>query len=208
VRLALGRLGLELEALRDVVSGGHHARITRTENDSPCAPGLYQWNESVRMLREYGVARGWKRNNDNGLPTIISPEGIVAICVSSGDENTGVASANPSTKNRKGPRTTAFVTSNQMQLDLGDFAIAGPQGPVYSDMDGRALSTWTLLFFSDHDEIRAELSLPIFIEGGEINGWSERIILPAIPLDGGDGYKRTGDPDFGPDVDIDIRRLA
>jgi hypothetical protein len=209
VRLRLDRLGLKVDPLQNVVRGGYIARISRTENDSPIAPGLYQWNETVRMLREYGVGLGWGRNNDNGLPTIINPEGTIAICVSSGDEKTGIATATPGTKHKKGPRTAAFVTSNQMQLALGEY-ITMQKGPVYSSVDGRALATWTLLFFPDHEseEIRSELSLPIFIASGDINGWSERIILPAIPLDGGDGFKRMSDPDFGPDVDIDIRRLA
>jgi hypothetical protein len=49
--------------------------------------------------------------------------------------------------------------------------------------------------------------LPILIAGGQISGWKERIILPIIPLDG-DWNKGTSVPDFGPDVDVEIRRLA
>jgi hypothetical protein len=42
---------------------------------------------------------------------------------------------------------------------------------------------------------------------GQINRWKERIILPPIPLDG-DGFKREAEPDFGPNVDIEIKRRA
>jgi hypothetical protein len=152
------------------------------------------------MLRDQLVLLGWKPENDGGLPTIINPAATIALCINSGDENTGNASKTPSTKHHKGARTVGFVVSNQMAL----FEV--PSAPVRS-RDGRKLQTWTLLFYEDAGEIREELSLPVFIDGGQINGWTERIILPAIPLDGGGSGVKI-EPDFGPDIDIDIRRLG
>ncbi len=205
VHIALARLGLSVAPLLEAVRAGHVSRISRTLNDAPIAHGFYQWNDTLRALREHLVAVGWHRNNDNGLPTTVNPNGTIAICVSSGNESTGIPSETPSTKHTKGPCTEVYVTSNATQIAL--FPNLPAPAPVRSSRDGSNIATWTLLFHNDIQEIRSELSLPVFIESGQIVGWKERIILPVIPFDG-DAYRKTFEPDFGPDVDIDIRRRA
>jgi hypothetical protein len=202
VRAALARLGLTAEPLQDAVRGGVLARISRTANDAPGAPGFYQWNETLRMLREMLVAEGWERRNEDGFATVVNPAKGIALSVSSGNENTGIASEIPSTKYPKGPCTVDRVASN-LQMEL--FPEDSPR-PGASD-EAESIPTWTLLFVTDEHEVRSELSLPVLMDGGQISGWKERIILPAIPLDG-DGSKRMPEPDFGPDIDIEIRRRA
>ena len=206
VRAALAKLGLTLEPLQEAVRVGYAiGRISRTENDAPSAPGFYQWNETVKALREQlVVTKGWFRNNGGGLPTVVNPQDTIAIAVYSGNENTGTHKT-PSTKYQKGPCTTCMVEANAEQLELG---IEVPQiAPVQPSLDSNVIATWALLFYADKEEIRSELSLPTVINGGQINQWRKRIILPAIPLDG-DEYRGTKEPDFGPDVDIEIRRRA
>lgn len=203
VRMALAKLGLTLEPLQEAVRAGYVVgRISRTENDAPNAAGFYQWNETVKALREQLVMIGWVRNDGGGLPTVVNPANTIAICVSSGNENTGTDKT-PSTKHQKGPCTSGMVALNA-QMELG---IELPNAPVRSSIDDSILSTRILLFCTDDEEIRSELSLAVFIDGGQISGWRERIILPAIPIDR-DDYRGTREPDFGPDVDIEIRRLA
>jgi hypothetical protein len=64
--------------------------------------------------------------------------------------------------------------------------------------------TWILLFRATGTELRAELSLPVNMdEGGQIRLWRERIILPSQPLD---TAFTIPEPDFGPDVEIEIQR--
>lgn len=202
IRVALERFGLTVELLRDAVEAGYLSRISRTDNDAPNAAGTYQWNETLRMLREQLAIRGWERSNEGGFPIIVAPKGDVAFCVSSGDQNTGLASKIPSTKNHKGPRTADRVESNAQLLLFPDME-------TEARFDDPAIATWFLLFYTDGEEVRSELSLPIFIDGGKINGWRERIILPPISRDGGDGgIRKPVEPDFGPNIDIEVRRKA
>lgn len=202
MRSALARFGLTVQVFHDAVEAGYLARISRTDNDAPNAAGTYQWNETLRMLREHLAVRGWERSNEGGFPTVIRPQRDVAFCVSSGDQNTGIAARTPSTKNHKGPCTAERVGSNA-QLFLF------PDMESTVQFDDNPIATWFLLFYTDEREIRSELSLPIFMDSGQISDWRERIILPAIPRDeGGDGITRPVKPDFGPDVDIEIRRKA
>jgi hypothetical protein len=65
-------------------------------------------------------------------------------------------------------------------------------------------STWLLLFHVGQHELRAELSLPVDMnEEGYITAWQQRIILPSQPLDPQPAVLA---PEFGPDIDIAIKR--
>jgi hypothetical protein len=194
---ALARLGLTLAPLRRAVAAGYLARISCTANDAPNAPGYYHWNATLRGLREELVTIDWSRCDDGNFSTIVHPSNKVAIAVASGNEDTGIVEAVPTTRCAKGPNTAAAVTVNIAQLEL--FPIEAP--PVH---DGHERVTWFLLFYADRHELRAELSLPVFIDAeGQIQAWRERIILPSEPLE---SEAIIPEPDFGPEVDIDVRR--
>ena len=199
VETALARLGLAVAPLLIAVSRGHLAAISRTSNDAPNAAGFYQWNETLRTLREELALFEFIRSDIGGYSTALRGDRRMAIAVSSGDEGTGVAAANPSTKQVKGPRTIAVVSSNATQLELFPREIMMP--PPAEEIDRL---TWILLFRAAATELRAELSLPVNMnDGGQIAAWRERIILPSLPLD---ATFTIPEPDFGPDLDIEIQR--
>lgn len=200
VDAALARLGLAAEPLMRAVLAGHLTRINCTENDAPNAPGFMQWNGTLRTLREELVISSWTRLNKGGFPLTVSPAKTVAIAVASGNENTGIRGAIPTTRSPKGPNTVSAVHSNAAQFDLfAEIIIAPP--PEETDR-----TTWFLLFHNDGKELRAELSLPVTIgEHGHIDLWRERIILSTQPLEPSFVLPN---PDFGPDLEIDVRRRA
>lgn len=200
VDAALGRLGLTVAPFLKAVLAGHLARINCTENDAPNAPGFMQWNGTLRTLREELVPAAWTRCNVGGFATIVSPTGQVAIAVASGNESTGIRGAIPTTRSAKGPNTASAVQTNAAQFDL--FAAVIPAPPP----EDAERVTWFLLFHNDGQELRAELSLPVIMgEDGHIGLWRERIILPTQPLDTSFTLPEL---DFGPDLDIDVRRRA
>jgi hypothetical protein len=198
---ALARLGLTAAPLTQAIQHGHLARCSCTANDAPNAPGYYQWNATLRGLREGLVVHDWSRCDDGNYATIVSPDGSIAISVASGNIDTGSPAANPCTRSSKGPNTAAAVHINAAQLEL--FPRSSPP-PVHDGNETRA--TWLLLFYTDAKEIRSELSLPVSIDAeGNIMAWKERIILPAQPIDSDVSLP---EPDFGPDVNIEISRQA
>ena len=76
--------------------------------------------------------------------------------------------------------------------------------PQVHESDKRV--TWLLLMHTAEDELRAELSLPASMgHDGRIDAWKERIILPSTPLD---PIESIDFPDFGPDLEVDVRRRA
>jgi hypothetical protein len=196
---ALATLGITRQPLQEAVLAGLLARDSCTANDPPFFPGIFQWGRTVRALREALAPLGWSRSDEGNFCTTVEPGGAFAIAVASGSEHTGqVGRETPTTKRRKGPSTAEAVHMNAQLYLFPEFAPAVPTEP------DRA--TWVLLFHSDGKEIRAELSLPDSIgDDGHINGWRERIILGAQPLD---GEIDPPVPDFGPDPSIDVRRKA
>ncbi len=199
VETALARLGLDLLLLMEAGRLGLLAWATCTPNDPPMLGGLMHWARVVRALRDHLLPRGWTKSDDDNYSLVIGTTARYAIAVSSGCPNTGMARATPTTNCPKGPSTAGAISVNHAQLELfPDIKKTKvPKAPI----------TWLFLFHRDAKEIRLELSLPSSIgENGYIDGWNERILLPTIPLD--PALVVAPPPDFGPDIDVEIRRRA
>ena len=123
----------------------------------------------------------------------------MAIVVATGDEGTVIASKTPKTNYPKGTVTHEAVDVNRAQLDLPGIT------PISDGTRPRA-TTYVLLIANQSGRgVRAELSLPLEIgEDGRIELWAERIILPPLEDDGGEGARRGADR--GPDFDVDVVR--
>lgn len=207
VRARLADLGLAEESLQDVVRQGYLAFANCTENHPPLIPGILAWGETIRALREYLLPIGWTRSDENNYSVVIDPTGRIAIAVATGDDGTGRAYATPSTKAPKGPNTSAAVNVNQLELDLRiePSTRESQKSPV--EQGEARIVTWLLLMCRAPGEVRCELSLPSSMKvDGHIDGWSERILLGSIPLDG-DVIEVTPPPS-APDIMIDVRRRA
>jgi hypothetical protein len=197
VEEALARLGVPLIVLQEAVQAGFLGRHSRTANDAPNAAGFYQWNDTLRHLRENMARIDWLRNDDGNWPRTVHPEKLHAIAVSSGNANTGRRNATPSTKTAKGPRTLEAVSINETWLP-------GLEPKESEPTTDASFPTWFLLFHADGAELQSELSLPVTMDDeGHVNAWRERIILPALPLNPDITMPA---PDFGPDVDIKITK--
>ena len=95
---------------------------------------------------------GFTRSDAGSYSTALRSDKRNMIAVSSGDEGTGVAAASPSTKQGKGPRTIAAVSSNATQLELFPGEIMMP--PPADDID---CLTWILLFRAAATELRSRV---------------------------------------------------
>jgi hypothetical protein len=204
IRSRLAALGLEQEALVEAVRRGQLAFLNCTSNHPPNFPGLAAWAETVAALREVLTPPGWRGSNDNNYALCVDPDGRIAIAVSTADDGTGQAEATPSTNARKGPRTLDAVAANQLRFSF----MEEPSSERRSAAGDGRRETWYLLIHHVATEVRCELSLPISMdEEGHITAWRERILLGAIPLDGGRGAAVPTPPPL-PDIDVAVRRRA
>lgn len=204
----LAQLGLEETRLGEIVKRGYVAFASCTPNYPPLYPGFSAWATMVRGLREYLLPAGWERSDENNYSLAINAAGTVAIAVATGDDATGRADFQPTTKSSKGPSTVSAVTGNQLQLDLIFPPVDLPPAarPAAS---GEQRMTWILLVHRAHGEVRCELSLPTSMgPDGRVDGWQERIILGAIPTDPELVEITPPSPPQQPDINVDVKRRA
>ncbi|MDQ3818774.1 MAG: hypothetical protein M3362_14000 [Acidobacteriota bacterium] len=175
---ALTELGLDFDTVRDAILIGELARDGCTANDPPSTPGYYAWSNTVRALRERLIPKGWERNDEFQLSTVVSPDGLTAIAVVTGDDGTGKADADPKTKYPKGPATGAAVNRNRF---LPLFEERKPQA---EEVSAKKRATWMLLRKRVRDAVLVELSLPASMtDEGQVEGWLTRIILDPITIE-------------------------
>jgi hypothetical protein len=148
----------------------------------PMMAGLARWGKTNELLRDRLVRRGWQHDNPQGLPRTISPDRAFAIVATTGDAMTGDPGRTPATRYAKGIQTVRAVGRNiQLAFDFPDLYPTGTWWPA----DGDDLATWLLLYHATPELIRAELSLAHGIDRrGHVSQWIERIILPAVRVDG------------------------
>jgi hypothetical protein len=204
VHARLAVLGLNEQILHKAISQGLLARSETTKNHPPLYAGFVTWANIVRSLREELIPLGWSRNDDKNYSRVFNSSRTMAIAVATGDENTGNRNVNPMTKSPKGAATSKAVEFNAAQMSLFAFEIDQID---LADEENSDLQTWLLLFTRVKGEMRCELSLPITCNG-KVDGWSERLLLSAIPID-----PTTIDtpapklPDM-PDIEVAISRRA
>ncbi|SRR6266567_811776 len=68
----------------------------------------------------------------------------------------------------------------RMNRFLREELIPAAPGPIGGSRD---MLTWFMMFHTDEEGFRVELSLPNAITDGRITSWAERIILPVFPRD-------------------------
>lgn len=198
----LHTLGVAESLLRDAVSRGLSGRRSCTAFHPPNFPGIVQWAETHRALREFLVPTGWQPDDSGGFSTVIRPDGEVAIAVMTGSDRTGKSGLpHPVTKYTRGPLTHAAIEVNQLAMLL----FGARAGQTVDEQETRARRvTWILLVSTRHDEVRMELSCPLAIdESGRISAWSERIILPSLDLESTLEFVDDDDPDE-PEIEVSV----
>jgi hypothetical protein len=177
----LAELGLTIELIERVVRRADAEASICTALDPPIMEGLTRWGRMNRFLREELIPAGWRFDNPRNLPRTIHPSGEFAIVATTGDELTGLAGLLPATKYLKGDATVqAIAVNEQLTLDFGDFAPGPDDVPVGGSGE---MLTWFMMFHTEEEAFRVELSLPNAITDGRISSWAERIILPVFPRD-------------------------
>jgi hypothetical protein len=123
--------------------------------------------------------------------------------VSNTDDGTSIETRNPENCSKRGPGTDRVVAANQGSLF--DYMDAPKVAPILiTKPQPGILVSWLLCVYCAGDDIRAELSCPIGVQGGFFTDFSERIVLIG-PDDDGDGIRRIL-PDDGPEFDIPVSR--
>ena len=197
-RIKLRDLTVPMELLIEAAQQGFVERQNAEPPFDPVtAPGTDAWRYPVRALRKGLTGLGWRIDNPQNLPLVISDVRKINITVSSGDEFTGIEGHRlPRSRNSKGALIKEAIARNTRQLDM--FPKLLPEA-VRKFAQTLKYPTWVFLLFVTDDEIRAELSLPSSMDDSDyVVGWAERILI-SVPLPGVELSDET-DFDEGPDI--------
>lgn len=168
------------------------------------ARGFIQWSETVASLRQALDEDGWKRSDPKNSPRITSPDGRTSIMVIGGNADTGVSmDVAPATARRRGPATEAAVQGNGKRRGIPGQGVLDIDIVLDLKREPKESQTWVLLYHWSTDEpvVRAELSLPVSIEDGEIKTWEHRILLPAQGIE---DFEISSRPAVSPEDDVDF----
>lgn len=200
VHRRLEELGVPWLILGNALRIGHQAADFVTASYPPCHTGQVVYGETTAGLRSELGARGWENDDTNNIARIVSPCGETVVVVNSGNRYTG-RRGNDRRVSTRYPRGRAAqrIINDNLQMELFDPAEISvlPAAPKRL--------TWILLYDRRGDTIRSELSCPVAVsETGEVTGWRERLVLPAIDLT---VPSPTIPEDEGPsDVDVTVTR--
>ena len=193
---------LSIRELRDVAGGIYRGFVQVTALHPKGFNGTNGWAEGTRQLRAILIPKGWRSDDPQGQPRVVSKDKKTSITVSSGNSDTGVPNRDPQTRNDKGGQTASSVQFNARQGVL--FPLIAARSGLVRALDSGREALWILLYFIDLDagEMRVELSRPTAMsEADRINRWSPRLILPPISLT---PIVEEFPHDESPDIDFDV----
>ena len=139
---------------------------------APTARGTSMYHNSTAKIRELMAEKGWKSENVTNLPYTISPDRSVKITVATGSPSTGIKGGFGPKLKEKG-KTPSIVDGQMTLFDPDNYTVDQQEGKL-----------WYLVIYVDRrrQEIRMELSKPVFDKSNQVSDWSNRIIMNPIPL--------------------------
>jgi hypothetical protein len=193
----LSQLGLTVELLSGAAGRGDDGRQECTIFHPVQSKGHRMWSDTTAALRGacLGLADGWKIDRTNNFETAAHAGRAIAIAVVGGDEFTGWRGPkDPKVRRKRGPMTTKRVRDNYLGME----PLFPIKASLSDDEQPDSWQTWFFLIRATDEALWLELSQPIGLDNaGYVSDWSERIILPRLPVSGG----VTPIPDDGEDDD-------
>lgn len=191
-------LNLDYKKILEAGLSGILSRSYCTEYSTKTAPGIIQWDSTVKSLRENFCSNYWEKYEFKGIEGIISKDKTIKIIPSSGNMATGNKLQPASNRNPKGINMINIIEDNN--------AIQGSlfNNNYFDHIKDNNCKTYVLLYYSNLTELKMELSEPYSItKRGKITAWKERIILdPYRLIEPVEVHKEMKDED----IDIPIRR--
>jgi len=194
VDLRLRMFGVTRDELLMVIEAAVSARADAVPHDPNNAGGLFSWIYGTRTLRDVFAAKGWLADTTKNVPSIRDPKTETKIIFQNTDS---ACDANhPKAVAGKGMASEEIVSLSTAYL--------------FADMEERRQkklngTVWFLCIYANGDDVRAELSLPKGIKGGQFSGFIERIFVlkhgewPVTPT------KKNQDAEIQ-DLDISVTR--
>jgi len=164
--------GVTRPELIEVVKGVVGARADAVENDPVTAEGQFAYIFGTRFVRALFRTKGWNLHRKDNIEAVCHPERELRVIYQSVDL--------AASKHHR-PQAVSGKGS------AADRQISAAQGDLFAKMEAEAphavrtvkfdTGIWYFCVSVDGDNVRAELSLPTGVEGGNFQGFIERIFI-------------------------------
>jgi hypothetical protein len=154
-----------LEAVRGVVS----ARADAVENDPLGAAGQFAYIFGTRYIRTLFRSKGYLLYREENIESVRHPERSLTIVYQSVDI-AGSEHPEPRAVSGKGSGADRVIDAAQGRL-------AFPEESIRRHRGGINTGVWFFCVSVQGDDVRAELSLPAGVGGGNFDGFIERIFI-------------------------------
>jgi len=194
VTTRLTTLGATKPELLEVVRAAVGGRRDAVPYDPLSAGGQFAYIYGTRRLRAIFVPQGWEICRTDNIESIFNPVRGIKIIYQSA-ERAGDLVFDPMAISKKGSGSARAV-----ELGQGEF---WPEMRA-RELKGAGAANWYLFVYASGDDVRAELSYPIAIEGDQFHGFNERIIL--VGKGEWQGIDIAPDEQDLPDLDVSVTR--
>ncbi len=163
----LEQLGLTKAILLEVIRAAVGARRNATPFHPVTTAGFNAWSEGTAHLRRILVSLGWRMSDRDNIASIYNAETETKIIFQNA-ERAGDVLNDPIANSRKGAGAARAVEQAQYDLfpEVRNRQIEEAQAKL-----------WCLFVMAEGDDVRAELSRPIAINGEQYDEFHERIVL-------------------------------
>lgn len=201
--------GLTVELVQKALRSGQLAGDFTPSSRPRTAKGFNVWSESNGELREALARLGWSYNDEDNIPRVISPDGLVVLTAMSGNLRTGFREGeHPQTRRKRGRACFRIVKVN-LQTEMVELLPVESEDTDNADAISLHGKTWFVLYYRDGNTVRSEVSCARAVnKAGDLLKWSERIPLPDFDLDEPDPTARGGGDNTPPDVEVPVKRRA
>ena len=204
VAVRIAAMDLTIEVLHNALLAANLAASACSELDPAWYEGSTFNAVATRTMREQLIPRGWFPNRDKGVDSVVSPDSMYCIIVTTGDDAVGDPERPTSTKYTRGPAVQALALNNLELFPLEVVEVPSRKGDITPDT-----KAWFFLIRRDENGLHGEFNRPLkFGADGRVSEWEVRLILPSI-IDGPEedgGARRRDDPPPAPELDFAVKR--
>ena len=161
--------GVTQAELLEIVRGVVAARADAVEDDPLTAEGQFAYIYGTRHTRALFRSKGYLRHRKENIEAVRHPDRALSIVY----QSVHLASCDdcdPRAISGKGAGADRVIDAAQGSLVFPDEVVRRHQGGVNTGI-------WFFCVSVDGDDVRAELSLPTSVAGGNFDGFIERIFI-------------------------------
>jgi hypothetical protein len=168
----LAGFGVTRQALLEVVRGVVAARADAIADDPASAEGLLAYIYGTRYVRQLFRAIGWVNHRENNVESVKHPDSPLKVVYQNVDL-AGDMLHKPQAVSGKGSGADRIIAVGQAGL-FPEEEMSAARDLVLAEL---RTGVWFFCVSVQGDDVRAELSLPSGVSGGNFEGFIERIFI-------------------------------